>query len=234
MDINKKANYILEKYAEVRFAERGLFFKKPKRKQIDPTTIEDVIGYYEEGHTQGFFLKDEDTKYVIILGSNELIDWWYNFAFRFMETPYKEAGVREAIKVHKGFYRSYLKAREVILHSIANDENIVVYGQSLGAAIATLAAIDIQYNFPEKNVSCMTTGSPRVGNQEFVNSYNRRVPQTTRFVYGNDIVTSVPPKLFGYEHVSEEYHLGPKKRLMLSIPDHMMSRYIPAIASELA
>lgn len=232
MKISKElALHIVNKYTEVRYAERGLFFKKRKSERVNPENIPNVTGYYEVGHTQGFFVEKEDIKIVIILGSNELIDWWYNFAIRFMETPYREDGVRKAIKVHKGFYRSYLKAREIILLSIVDNPKVVVFGQSLGGSIATLAALDIQYNFPEKEVVCMTTGSPRVGNKEFVASYSKRVP-TTRIVYGDDIVANLPPKLLGYRHVPNELHLGPKKRLGLSVKDHMMSRYIPAIAAE--
>ena len=55
----------------------------------------------------------------------------------------------------------------------------------------------------------------------FVESYNRRVPDTYRYVYGNDVVVGVPPKMFGYRHVSEEIHLGKKRTCGLSIKDHM-------------
>ena len=223
--------YVVQKYSEVRYADRGLFFRKRRSKRVDPTQIDEVINYYSEGHTQGFFLKHDDVKYVIILGSNELIDWFYNFWFRFKETPYKEDGVRREIKVHKGFYRTYLKAREIILHEIQNDEKVFVYGQSLGGAVATLAALDIQYNYPDKEVALMTTGSPRLGNEEFKESFNKRVKDYNRFVYGGDIVTAVPPKWTGYRHVNDEIHLGPERRIRLSIPDHMMDKYIPAISA---
>ena len=220
--------YIVEKYSEVRYADRGLFFKKRKNKRIDPTTIGDVINYYEANHTQGFFLNKDGVKYVIILGSNQLVDWFYNFWFRLRETPYKKV-TRKEIKVHKGFYNSYLKARELILHEVQDDEKVFVYGQSLGGAIATLAALDIQYNYPEKEIELMTTGSPKVGNKAFSESFNGRVPNYVRFVYGGDIVTTVPPQWTGYSHVNTETHLGPYRKVRLSIPDHMMTSYIPGL-----
>lgn len=230
MKISKKNQiYLVNKYNEVRTADRGLFFKKSKSKRIDPRLIPDVIDYYDEGHTQGFFLEKGGVKYVIILGSNQLIDWLFNFWFRFTETPYKESGTRKEIKVHKGFYRSYLKAREIVLKQVKKDEKVFVYGQSLGAAIAMLAALDIKYNYPDKEVGLMTTGSPKLGNQEFVDSFLKRVPDSLRYVYGGDIVTTLPPKFFGYKHINNETHLGPDRKIRLSIPDHMMNRYIPGL-----
>jgi triacylglycerol lipase len=230
MKISKKDQiYLLNKYNEVRTADRGLFFKKPKSKRIDPRLIPDVIDYYEEGHTQGFFIKKNGVKYVIILGSNQIIDWLFNFWFRLTETPYKESGTRKEIKVHKGFYRSYLKARDIILNKVKKDEKIFVYGQSLGAAIATLAALDIKYNYKDKEVGLMTTGSPRIGNEEFVESFVKYIPESLRYVYGGDIVTTVPPKWLGRRHVIEETHIGPERKVRMSIPDHMMNRYIPGL-----
>jgi hypothetical protein len=231
MNISKQTlNYLLDKYSQVRYARSGIAFRKPKHKQIDPMTIPDVIDYFEIGHVQGYFLRQEETLYVIFIGSNQIIDWAFNFWFRLTETPYKESGTSPDIQVHKGFYRSYLKAREFVLNKIKDDDSIVVFGQSLGAAIATLAALDIQYNYPEKDINAVLTGAPKVGNMFFTISYNNRISSTYRFVYGNDIVTRVPPRLFGYRHVSHEIPLGPKKQWWkLSISDHMIKSYIPGV-----
>lgn len=230
MEISKENQiYLVTKYNEVRTADRGLFFKKIKSKRIDPRTIVDVVDYYEEGHTQGFFIEKNKTKFVIILGSNQLSDWFYNFWFRLSEVPYKDKGTKKEIKVHKGFYRSYLKARELILHNIQNDEKVFIYGQSLGAAIATFAALDIQYNYPKKKIGLMTTGSPKPGNKAFGESFNKRVPDYLRYVYGGDIFTTVPPSFLGHIHVKEEIHLGPERKIRLSITDHFMNSYIPGV-----
>ena len=230
MTIDKELQlYLIHKYEEVRTADRGLFFKKRKSKRIDPRLIDDVIDYFDEGHMQGYFIEKDGIKFLIVLGSNELVDWFYNFWFRLSETPYKSAGTRKEIKVHKGFYRSYLRIRELVLEGVKNDDKVFVYGQSLGAAVGTIAALDIQYNYPDKNIGLMTTGGPRVGNAEFRESFSRRVPDSVRYVYGGDIVTIVPPKWTGYRHVVDETLLGPKRRIRLSIVDHMMPAYIAGL-----
>lgn len=221
--------YIVKKYTEVRFSNRGWMFKK--KDPIDPTTISDVVDYFEIGHVQGFFVERDGKKIIFLIGSNEIMDWIHNFSFRFMRTPYKEAGTNRRIKVHAGFYKSYLKIRDFIHEKIKNDDRVIVYGQSFGAALATLASLDIQYNFPDKEIACMTTGSPRVGNQRFVDSYGGRVPDTTRFVYGKDIVTTLPPRWTFYRHVDGLMHLGPNRK-WISVPDHLMSSYIPAIVAK--
>ena len=49
-----------------------------------------------------------------------------------------------------------------------------------------------------------TAGSPRVGNQAFVNAYNSQVPFTTRVVHNDDTVPHLPSLLAGFHHVDTE------------------------------
>ena len=234
MEITKQdILYLVKKYTEVRYADRGFFFKKSEGEAVDPTSLPDAVDYFDEGHVQGFSIRNPNWNktYLFLLGSNELVDWIYNFTFQFMRTPYKDTGTSDRIKVHTGFYRSYLRVREIIHEHIKEDKEILVYGHSLGGALATLAALDIQYNFPDKGVACVTSGSPRVGNRFFRNSYNRRVPNTLRFVFGADIVTKVPPRLFFYEHIGTLISINFRRGW--SIRDHLMNRYIPAIIAKI-
>ena len=78
----------------------------------------------------------------------------------------------------------------------------------LGAALAVLCAVDIQYNFPHKDVEAYVFGCPRVGNKAFAKSYNKRVFKTLRVTNGNDIVAKVPPALLGFRHVGINIHTG--------------------------
>ena len=75
----------------------------------------------------------------------------------------------------------------------------------------------------------MTTGSPRVGNQPFIDSFLKYVSSSTRYVYGGDIVTTVPPEWTGYRHIVEETHLGPERKIRLSVKDHLMDSYVEGI-----
>ena len=58
-------------------------------------------------------------------------------------------------------------------------------GHSLGGALASLAAFDIQRHCPCLNpmdVSCYTFGAPRVGNHAFARQYDATVPDTWNII----------------------------------------------------
>ena len=73
----------------------------------------------------------------------------------------------------------------------------MVTGHSLGAALATLYADRIA----DMHSVCYTFGSPRVGDKQLIENMNFTC---YRFRNNNDIVTRVPPELFGYTHKSDE------------------------------
>jgi triacylglycerol lipase len=96
-------------------------------------------------------------------------------------------------KVHVGFKGEINKVWPTIEKAIANIDMLYVTGHSLGAAMATIAASRMQ----SKVTALITFGSPRVGNQEFVNSLN-----VTHYRVQNncDDVTKVPFRLVGFRH----------------------------------
>jgi len=60
-------------------------------------------------------------------------------------------------------------------------------GHSLGGALATLAAYDIQAAckcLPKKGLSVYTFGAPRVGNHAFARDYNQAVFETWNVING--------------------------------------------------
>ncbi|MFZ4617904.1 MAG: lipase family protein, partial [Rectinemataceae bacterium] len=66
-------------------------------------------------------------------------------------------------------------------------------------------------------------GAPRVGNKAFMESFNRRVPHTFRYRYANDLVTHLPPAVFGFRHVPQPKQLG--KPGFPSAKAHYLSNY---------
>jgi triacylglycerol lipase len=111
------------------------------------------------------------------------------------------AGVFDHAKpaVHRGFQVALNQVWKDIERKLADyraqsTNEIFFTGHSLGAALATLAVS----RFAGGNASLYTFGSPRVGNQGFVDGLSR-FPQF-RFVDLNDLVTRVPPALFSYGH----------------------------------
>jgi predicted lipase len=177
--------------------------------------------------------------FIVFQGSNGLKDWADNLDFKKRTIPYE--GVNPDILVHEGFISQYKAVRKIIHEKIKSriGGSLIVYctGHSLGGALATLCAVDIQYNFStafpvsEGRLTCITFGSPRVGNAMFAESYDARVPATLRVVNGDDIVTKVPMLSFQFSHVGQLVGIGKKHwwKILGSTNDHYPQRYLENI-----
>ncbi len=162
---------------------------------------------------------------VSFRGTDSKLNWIYNFCFAKKSIPYGNSA--SDIRVHCGFLESYKSVRDKIHAQIPEHQcKIIVTGHSMGAALAVLCAVDLQYNFPEKDIEAYLFGCPRVGNTAFANSYNKRVFKTLRITNGNDIVTKLPPAVFGYRHIGVNVHTGfPRLPAIISFKQHTPQRY---------
>ncbi len=121
-------------------------------------------------------------------------------------------------RVHRGFFRGYTdlwqKHRAEILAAIG-DRTLFVTGHSLGAALATVAARDLE------NVAALYVfGSPRVGDQEFCEGFTDIELPVFRFVHGFDFVTTLPPESLGYRHVTAPIHVADPDGELSRKPQH--------------
>lgn len=167
-------------------------------------------------NTQGFVLFNSGELIVSFRGTQQLQDWLTDFNAFHMIYPYDNLDTK--IMVHRGFMMAYLSVRKII-HCLVDNysksiKTITCTGHSLGGALATLCAVDMQYNF-KYPVQCYASGNPMVGNKYFVKSYDRRVPNTTRTYMRKDPVPYLPPKWFekqtyeGYTHCGNGIPIGP-------------------------
>jgi len=157
------------------------------------------------------YISSTKTVVVAFRGSSNIQNWILNVDIDQESYP----GVSGA-DVHQGFYEDYLALQEQVISGVTSAvsavgaTSVVVTGHSLGAALATIAALDLVANHASilrgATVSVYNYGSPRVGNQAFANYYNSKVPNTYRCTFEDDIVPHVPPELSGFYHVSNEYH----------------------------
>jgi triacylglycerol lipase len=112
-------------------------------------------------------------------------------------------------RVHGGFKRALNSIWTPLARVLDSLDCPVFYtGHSLGAALATLAAVR---RAPH---AVYAYGSPRVGNAQFVEKL-QHLP-VFRIVHGNDVVTTVPPEALGFRHAGEERRLG--ERASTSLP----------------
>ncbi|MEA5462957.1 lipase family protein [Leptothoe sp. PORK10 BA2] len=205
--------------------------------------------------TQVALLEDPDTQcgYIIFRGSNADRDWLNNLDFshwsavkdavldnKELNYPEVYGPTGSGVKIHTGFTRAYLAARSDIHTTVQNSTMTrwILTGHSLGGALAKLCAVDLQFNFsPKISVETYTFGAPRVGNKAFVASYNRRVPNTWRFVNGNDVVSGLPRRWQNYDHVDTRIRLNALfswRMISGSLQDHRIDRYIAALTKQVA
>jgi triacylglycerol lipase len=110
-------------------------------------------------------------------------------------------------KVHRGFKREVDDLWPMLETALlSNEQPLWFCGHSLGGAMATICAGRCFLSHINSNPEQLFTyGSPRVGNNRYVNYVNL---EHFRFVNNNDIVTRVPPILLGYRHCGQEVYMN--------------------------
>lgn len=119
-------------------------------------------------------------------------------------------------KVHSGFNDAWNEVKDSVYSFIANasetypNHTLILTGHSLGAAVATIATSQLRVD----GYSCdlYTFGSPRVGNEDFVNFVDSQAGNEFRVTHFDDPVPRLPPSsslLGSYRHTSTEYWLTP-------------------------
>ena len=166
-----------------------------------------------------------ETLILSFQGSGSKLDWFQNF--NFWVKPYHN--MDKIFMVHSGFLKKYKSVRDEIIKLVCNSEDTIkiieVYGFSQGAALATLCVEDMEYMFPEKSVSGIVYGSPRVVSFFGAKEFDSRI-NLLRVEAGNDAVTKLPPFLLFYKHVGTKLHIGEKKkRWKFSIKQHTGQYY---------
>lgn len=140
---------------------------------------------------------------IIVFTGTVFVDEWTEDA-EVSQVPIETLqGSQGSQKAHKGFYDMYSSLQSALKSHIAkvrDTQPIYITGHSLGGALSTLAAFDLNQYEP----IVYTFASPRVFNIEGAQGYNNLITYTYRIHNTEDIFTSLPlPVIFGvdYEHV---------------------------------
>lgn len=197
-------------------------------------TCTTMIDDHANSGVQYFLRRKGDTLWITFRGTDSPKDWKIDLTFWKKTIPYDNT--QSPIRVHTGFLNAYKapEVRDALLEVITKDIHYIkICGHSLGAALAVLCAVDIQYNFPDCDIEVAVFGCPRVGNKDFVKSYNKRVDKTVRVENGNDIVTKLPLVLMGYRHVGAKLHIGTHRFPWVSANDHYPHKYYSGLINKL-
>lgn len=149
-----------------------------------------------------------DALYLFFEKSNGATDWRNNLDFP--AKPYRE--MKDLWFVHRGFLRVF-KSIEPHIAPIVSDQNvkgIVICGYSHGAALALLAHEYCVFHRPDiaKEIVGFGFGCPRVVWGKLNERLKVRFEQFTVIRNDTDLVTHLPPKLFGFRHVGKMIYIG--------------------------
>lgn len=150
---------------------------------------------------------------VAFRGTQTAFEWLHDIEFVKADFPY----VAHAGKAERGFAGLYGTCKwggkagaprlaDALLEA-AGEQSLSITGHSLGAALATLLALEMAARLP-RPPHVMTFASPLVGNKTFAGKYDELVPDSWRVANRSDIVTALPPSLVGYTHVATEYPIN--------------------------
>lgn len=152
-------------------------------------------------NTRGVVASKGNATLIAFAGSDPLVlpDWIADFSFR-----------TSSDHIHEGFQGAvnvvWPQLGPVIQAAGAAGRTLFFTGHSLGGALAVIAAERARLEGKIQGAQVYTFGMPRVGTADFVARYGTLANTTQRFTHGQDIVPTVPPREFGFEHVGHEIH----------------------------
>jgi predicted lipase len=163
--------------------------------------------------TQGFigYMASTSQIYVTFRGSESISNWATNLDA--ITTPYPESyGCPGDCQVHKGFFTAEQSVIDSIITNVGVLSNkypsysIWITGHSLGAALATLTALDLQaVGF---KVNMQNFGSPRVGTTDFANWVDGALSNHNRNTHHKDMVPHIPMHE-RFTHIDTEWYEDP-------------------------
>ena len=178
-----------------------------------------------EEETASYCIQREgDQLFLLFEWSNGRTDWRNNLDFP--AKPYRD--MADKWYAHRGFLRVW-KAIEPHLEEVVADptvREIYVAGYSHGAAIALLCFEYCRFHRPDIPASGIGYGCPRVVWGFTPKRVRDRFQGFVVVRKGCDLVTHVPPALFGFRHVGDVLKIGETKG---PIKDHYPDEYSAAL-----
>ena len=167
-----------------------------------------------ENNADYAFERKGDTLYIYFEKSVDSTDWHNNLDFPAM--PYKRMERDLTWYVHRGFLRVW-RSLEPYVEKAAKQKDIkeiIIVGYSHGGALALLCHEYVWFNRPDLRDSLKTYafGCPRVVWGRICKRLHKRFEGFTVIRNVNDIVTHLPPAIFGYRHVGHMIEIGKRGR----------------------
>jgi len=215
-----------------------------------------VDGEFLEGHANFAYVARLDSNagpgplengcVISVRGSDDLANWIKDIEVTFASM----SDVCDGCKAEHGFHSVWHEIDTQIIQDLSElgcgpgGDPIFITGHSLGAAVATVATLELHSKGFDVRSSYLFE-SPRVGNKEFAEYFDSKFngKDVWRITHTADIVPSLPPAGFGYHHTGQEvffdkhgdYHLCTsysdceqyKPSIRLSASDHCSTPLVP-------
>lgn len=173
--------------------------------------------------------------YLFFEWSDSATDWKNNFDFP--AKPYKEMGT--TWHCHRGFLKVWKSIEPHVKSAIMKPavKSITIVGYSHGAAIATLCHEYVWFNRPElrDKLQGYGFGAPRVFWGVMSDELKQRWKNFHIIRNFNDIVTYMPPAIFGFRHVNQVITIGQRENIdtsttrLIPVAAHMPGNYIASL-----
>lgn len=137
--------------------------------------------------TQVYFTRLCDTIYVTFRGTSSPKDF-------LSDLDIKRFKFKNGIIIHNGFWKQFKSVEPELVKNFdmhPDARKFVFAGHSLGGALAQIAAVYFG-DLYKKYTVCHTFGSPRVGNDKFVEWFHQHVQENVRVQNSKDPVTMIP------------------------------------------
>ncbi|MEL7223357.1 MAG: lipase [Cyanobacteria bacterium J06576_12] len=218
-----------------------------------PTLLDETLGQTEEairtgvtavvrvGRTievfYGFLLESDEDSILVFRGTQRTAEWVGNIYAVQQDYIHPQTGAKLG-RIHTGFRGI---ADTIINPSVVETARQInpnkpcyVSGHSLGAALATVLALDIALAIPQlqPNLQVYAYGSPRIGDPEFARSYAKILPNSFRVSNQADPIPTLPPTKLRSEfvHVGENWTFLSQAGDIL--PNHIVDTYRRAVDAE--
>lgn len=166
--------------------------------------------------------RDGETLHIYFEWSNGKTDWKNNFDFP--AKPYRD--MKNKWFAHRGFLKVWKVIEPHLQAEICNPDvkHIIIGGYSHGAAIALLCHEYCKFNRSDISIEGYGFGCPRVVWGFLRKAVKQRFDGFTVVRNGCDLVTHVPPAIFGFRHVGEMLKIG-KGKGYKAIESHYAEKY---------